>query len=315
MTVGGYIQHLLYRHDCVIIPSFGGLIANQVSAKINSTTNTFSPPCREIIFNINLQKNDGLLIKHISDGEKISYQKAVSKVAAFVEDLKSKLKDKKKVKIEKIGTFYQSQENKLVFIPNKKESFFSSSFGMEDFKMPLIHRKSITEELFNDKKGRSIDQVLRYAATLLLLIFSSVVLFNVDNIKGKVTELGFNFFTSSPSSFSKEKQIEKTIIIEAEEAKSDKELEKKGSLESEKIVTLNIYHIIVGSFSEKENAEKLVSFIINTNDSASLIEAENGFFRVSLETYSDKALAVESLALTQKKIETGAWILTKTIEG
>ena len=69
--VGHYISELLFFHDCVILPNFGGLVGNPQSAKLNKTTGILSPPSKQILFNANLKTNDGLLITHISNQENV----------------------------------------------------------------------------------------------------------------------------------------------------------------------------------------------------------------------------------------------------
>ncbi len=63
MEISQYIKELLILNDCVIIPEFGGFVANYKPATIEN--NQFFPPAKEIAFNNKLVSNDGLLIKHI----------------------------------------------------------------------------------------------------------------------------------------------------------------------------------------------------------------------------------------------------------
>ena len=62
-SVVHYISELLFLHDCVIVPEFGGFIGNRKSAQLNKTTNSLTPPSKQILFNTNLKTNDGLLNK------------------------------------------------------------------------------------------------------------------------------------------------------------------------------------------------------------------------------------------------------------
>ena len=71
-TISKYISELLFLHDCVIIPEFGGFVGNNKSAVLNEITGTIFPPSKEILFNPNLKSNDGLLINKISISEGIS---------------------------------------------------------------------------------------------------------------------------------------------------------------------------------------------------------------------------------------------------
>ena len=60
-----HIRNLLHEHDCVILPSFGGFVANYHSAKIDPIINLIHPPKKHIVFNKNLQNNDGLLVNEV----------------------------------------------------------------------------------------------------------------------------------------------------------------------------------------------------------------------------------------------------------
>ena len=48
-----YISELLFLHDCVILPDFGGFVGNPQSAKLNKITGILSPPSKQILFNAN----------------------------------------------------------------------------------------------------------------------------------------------------------------------------------------------------------------------------------------------------------------------
>ncbi len=66
MDVTAFIRELLFGHDCVIVPGFGGFIGNYTPARIDKRTGTFYPPVKQISFNRNLNHNDGLLVGKIS---------------------------------------------------------------------------------------------------------------------------------------------------------------------------------------------------------------------------------------------------------
>ena len=62
-----YISDLLYSYDCVVIPDFGGFVANYASAKVQAVQHKITPPSKKISFNKNLRTNDGLLNNYIAD--------------------------------------------------------------------------------------------------------------------------------------------------------------------------------------------------------------------------------------------------------
>ena len=49
------VEKLLYKHDCVIIPGFGGFVCNMEHARIDQVTHVIIPPGKHIIFNPNLK--------------------------------------------------------------------------------------------------------------------------------------------------------------------------------------------------------------------------------------------------------------------
>ena len=110
MAVATYIQDLLYRYECVILPGFGAFITQQHSAQIITSTNEFYPPKKVVSFNRQLVKNDGLLANYISEAEKISYTAAVEKLDLFVQDLQSVLNKKQVANLPNIGSFILTED-------------------------------------------------------------------------------------------------------------------------------------------------------------------------------------------------------------
>jgi hypothetical protein len=76
MRLDPFITDLLFDHDCVILPEFGGLVANYRSAKLNVISHVILPPSKSIGFNPSLKYNDGLLTNYISSALGMSYKEA-----------------------------------------------------------------------------------------------------------------------------------------------------------------------------------------------------------------------------------------------
>ena len=72
MDVSFFISELLYKHDCVILPGFGGFVTQFVPAKIHPINHTFYPPSKNILFNSKLTRDDGLLFDFIAASQKIA---------------------------------------------------------------------------------------------------------------------------------------------------------------------------------------------------------------------------------------------------
>lgn len=125
-----YISDLLFLHDCVIIPEFGGFICNYKCAYIDEDSGMILPPTKEIAFNRSLKHNDGLLVNWVASKEKISYDKATKQVELFAEELKVKLNQHHRIAFGDIGVFYTDRRFNIIF-ENGENNFLADAFGME----------------------------------------------------------------------------------------------------------------------------------------------------------------------------------------
>jgi hypothetical protein len=136
MIVEKYIRSLLYEHDCVVIPDFGGFIAHYTSASVHPIRHTFVPPSKEIAFNEMLKLNDGMLISYIASGEGINREEAAKKVRDFADSVRDDIRRQQKYVFEEIGTLTLNFEQKLQFEPFKHINYLGESFGLPE----LIHK-------------------------------------------------------------------------------------------------------------------------------------------------------------------------------
>lgn len=135
MHLEKFISDLLYRHDCVVIPEFGGLVANYRSARLNAQTHLISPPSKYIGFNRHLKNNDGLLILHLSQLLNVTYQEAQKIVDSTVKEWKFTLHQEGRIFLDKIGTFFNDQSGNLQFIPEEEVNYLLSSFGLRSVQL------------------------------------------------------------------------------------------------------------------------------------------------------------------------------------
>ena len=153
MNIDHHISELLYQYDCVVIPGFGGFVANYSPAKIHPTRHTFSPPSKNISFNKNLTNNDGLLAHHIG-AEGVTYPEANGIIESFVETCNKDMKTGKRVEIKNIGAFYYDAEHNIQFEPDQSINYLMDSFGLTSFQSPAIKRENIEEKLEKQFKDR-----------------------------------------------------------------------------------------------------------------------------------------------------------------
>jgi len=138
-----HIRTLLYDHDCVIIPDFGGLITRYVPVRINPAKHMFSPPSKKIAFNEKLTLNDGLLISTIAHHKGISKEEAQQLVMDFVHQARYKLDADQRFELQQIGIFRYNAERHLEFEYVEGDSnLLEESFGLPE----VVARPIRTEE-------------------------------------------------------------------------------------------------------------------------------------------------------------------------
>ncbi len=155
-----YLEDLLFRHECVIIPGFGGFVSNFSPAKVNPSTHTFSPPSRILTFNRNLNNNDGLLANHVAIKEQLTFQEALNRVKEFVNSLDQSLQGGQAFTIRGIGSFQSDRTGKLNFLPESGSVFLQESFGLQTFKSPPIRREELTKKIEKQFKDRVAPEVV-----------------------------------------------------------------------------------------------------------------------------------------------------------
>jgi nucleoid DNA-binding protein len=135
LDITPFIRELLFGHDCVIIPGFGGFIGNYTPAHIDKSSGTFYPPVKQISFNRNLNHNDGLLTGKVSELLKMNYADARNLVEQFADSVKGKLSNGEKVVFDHIGSFINNHEGNVQFEPDREANYNLNSFGLTSFQV------------------------------------------------------------------------------------------------------------------------------------------------------------------------------------
>ena len=294
-SVEDHIKELLFRHDCVIIPNFGGLVSNPVSSKINTVSGTIFPPSKLIVFNKNLSINDGLLINHISKKEKISIDDSKNIVFDFSKKITDSLMSERSMRLNNIGLFTLGSEDNIIFHQDIANNFDLNSFGFESFQ---IQKKTKTKKIVNINQSNKTKKISYKAAAVLI----PLILLSLTNILLDTSTNNINIQKSDLNFFKKSKVPK----LDVAENKIEKEIEKIETITTPKKKN---YHVIAGAFIEKSNAEKLNNSLIESNFNSEILLSENGYHRVSYNSFESKENAITELEKL-KRINKSAWILT-----
>ena len=291
MTVEKYINELLYRYDCVIVPNFGGFITNKIGAKVNSFTHTFHPPTKQITFNTHLKQNDGLVVSYIAAVENISFEKALTKINASVASWNESLKNGAVV-FENIGALAFNAEKQLIFEPQKEHNFLTNSFGLSTVSSPAIKHPVPA----NTSKS-VIPLFAKYAATAVVLLSLGFIVRN-----------GYQ-----------ERQQEQMYASQKEAI--DKKIQAATFVISNPLPTISLqvtkespksFHVVAGSFQFPENAEKKLKQLKKKGYNATILGLNKwGLTQVAFDSFYSRKEALAILTTIKKEVSKDAWILAK----
>lgn len=328
------------EHDCVIVPQFGGFIANAVSAQQNRVTHKFTPPSRKFSFNSHLKHNDGLLIQSMAING-VSYQEAEQAIKTEVDKWNQLLNANEKLDLGELGLISQTQDGRLIFEPNISKTNSKASFGLETF-----HRIPVTTQPNKKKQATEVKPAAEaaprkrnwsYVAAVLALpivgymgyVATQTKLFKADQ-PFAVAEL--NPFSNNYCALYEERSIMPVVgtIPETEEnwlqLTSSKDvvplyLTDDHSEETAIWVRLNHakalaeqpanIHLIAGCFGNEINAKNLVEDLKVAGYPASIIDYHKGLYRVSANGFSTRKKAEEALNSIRTSVAPSAWLLIK----
>jgi nucleoid DNA-binding protein len=310
MTIATYISDLLYRYECVILPGFGAFLSQKVSAEFNEKQQNFYPPKKQLSFNSQLKKNDGLLANYIAEVENLGYRQAVYKIEEYVQQLQFQLENDKNYTIKNIGTFEVSGEGKLQFEPLTTTNFLADSFGLSSIPALSVSREALKKQvedleekapiLFTPER-RSKTPYLKYAAIGLLALglsgFTGLKLYSNQVSNHNIAE------QQAAESQLQQKIQQATFII-------DNPLPE---------ITFTVtnqsgdYHIVAGAFRVEENAHQKVTELRAEGHKARYIgENKYGLHQVVYSSYLTRRDAINALYKVQKT-NSGSWLLVQEL--
>ena len=132
LHLADHIRPLLRDHDCVIIPDFGGLVADASSARAQPGRQALSPPTKLVAFNQALTRNDGLLVDALSQHLGLTIAQAREAVRAAVATLQQELDANNRTELPGIGIFRRAVGRGLAFEYTGTDNLLASAFGLPE---------------------------------------------------------------------------------------------------------------------------------------------------------------------------------------
>jgi len=329
------IRELLFVEDCVILPGFGAFVSNYKAAEIREETQTFIPPTKEIGFNIDLQDDDGLLVKRIADHAGIEHEEATRFVDDKVNDYKRRLRKGEKVSIEGVGYFIIHRNSDITFKAAVGVNFLVDSFGFSTFNFPVLEedRKNFlsrgqlfrspepkVKEVLPGTKERKVtrgDSAVKWAAvTIPAILLLSLIPYNA-----RISSSLFKHPASlgplpalkdiAPPITNSSITPADTFFFEMPVVNTEKEIRKQAETElPDDQPGLKKYPIIAGSFSSSHYARKLIDDLKGRGFQADQMTAPNGQVRVVAESHENLNQARTALAdIRVNHPDLSVWIL------
>ena len=329
MDISLYINNLLYLHDCVILPGFGGFVSNYKNAGITDKY-LFLPPRKVVAFNRNLSDDDGLLLNYIVAKEVLKYPEAKSYVAEYLSCINKSLLLNQEVIFEGIGSFKMDKNKILLFEPLQSSNFYINSYGLSTFYFPEIKRiKNIEkiDRIFKDKESVkpnirriSFSKVAAYLTIIILLTLIPYRTDFVSNLKMTFSSLSFSNKDIEPAKMiNKNENINNPVIgIDSNltTQKPDTEIANKKIVNlPEPEIQLNSdnypFHIIAGCFRNLNNARNFFKTLKEKGLNPVILNLKNGLYKVSVGSFESKGDAISQINSIHNSVpDITVWILT-----
>lgn len=244
-TTNMHISQLLYQHDCLIIPQLGAFVASRVPATIDRKRGVMFPPRKEIVFNKNLQHNDGVLVAYVSSQCGVSLDEANNMVSDYVATLQNQLSQVGSAHIEGIGTLKKIGSN-VMLLQDKSANFLTDSYGFaqQAISVSTSGTSIPTIILHNTRRVAASIAVL----TGLLMISPETRDVSIDKTYSQANVVAglFSMSAEQPTQDATEQiAVEEAPVVEAEETAI--------------VEPTDRYYIIVGSFPTEREADSYIA--------------------------------------------------------
>lgn len=130
MYIEELIGDLLLRHNCVVIPTFGGFVAGQTSATFDAIKGSINPPRKSLLFNKQLINNDGLLIAAYAHATKKSYEESNTYIQKQIQHWHHKLDAGERISIDRVGFIFLDSERNIGFEQDRFHNLLLASYGL-----------------------------------------------------------------------------------------------------------------------------------------------------------------------------------------
>jgi len=179
-----HIEYLTTRHDCVIVPGLGAVLAHWVPAHENVDTGEWYAPGRNYSFNSALTHSDGLLAGSVARALGVSHQRALEMIQTDVAAMQSQLAVDGRLTLGRVGTLTLDEENLISFEPAPEDMLtplasWRSTWRAQRKAADAQPPETAVHETVGEHRGVVLDMVKRMgrvAAAVVVVVGVSLAL-------------------------------------------------------------------------------------------------------------------------------------------
>jgi CCDC81-like prokaryotic HU domain 1/CCDC81-like prokaryotic HU domain 2/SPOR domain len=312
-----FIEHLLYTHDCVIIPHFGGFVLNTQDFQLDDKQ-VIHPKTKWVAFNERLQSDDGLLATSWAKEKGISQKQAFAAVHQFGQSLSAQIKADKQFQFGNIGVFQLSKSGRLQFEPNQLINFDLNQYGLIPVAIGQTRKKPVLQESPVEKSAvdmPTIQPVVKrtrqnqfYTYVLMAFFFGGIAAYYLTEPNSRYVNSSFSPLTIRIKK-SKAPQAPAKDKAQVEISQKTTETEAQTIIDSaiDQPISEGIY-LVAGSFkTEAKAATCQAELLAKGFEHVQIIEkkAGEGHYRVSVGEVADfdAGYAAAARLKTEKKLD------------
>lgn len=125
-----HIEFLLLKHDCIVVPDFGGFVVHHIASHLDEADGMMLPPKHVVGFNQQLTLNDSVLVQSYVDAYDLSYPEALKQIETEVEELKSIIGEYGYYDIRSIGRIMLNKHGMYEFEPTEAGITVPALYGL-----------------------------------------------------------------------------------------------------------------------------------------------------------------------------------------
>jgi nucleoid DNA-binding protein len=324
MQLPSRILHLLRTHDCVVVPGFGALLVNYRAARVDEGRKLVYPPTKDLGFNRQITRNDGLLIDHVADSTRSTMALAETRVRGWVDSLLADLARTGRAEMEGLGVFFHDVHGALQFEPDRHVTVFKDAYGLRPLTaVPLPVKETQQQQQIPRVAGpRSIstgraDNGMVAAATsaaavalIAWLVVRSTIPIGGSQLSGFfpwARALEAPRTAAVPTA-----RVDKLVVPPTQEKPVI--IVPIAPMDSTRTAVPTVvldFHVIAGCFRERGNAERKLIALREQGFNARLLDEHKGLFRISAGAHATLQEAQAAQKELLAKGEAGVWVLRR----